>query len=35
MTEEELADPAADIKANGLKFPIVLDADGKNPGRWT
>lgn len=28
MSEEELADLAADIKANGLLHPIVRDADG-------
>jgi hypothetical protein len=29
MTENELADLADDIKANGLNFPIVLDTEGK------
>jgi hypothetical protein len=29
MTDEELADLAADITANGLLYPIVLDADGQ------
>jgi hypothetical protein len=29
MVKDELADLAADIKANGLKFPITTDADGQ------
>jgi hypothetical protein len=28
MTDEEIDDLAADIKANGLIHPIVLDKDG-------
>jgi hypothetical protein len=28
MTQEELSDPATDIKANGLIHPIVVDKDG-------
>jgi len=29
LSEDELADLAEDIKANGLNFPIVLDAEGE------
>jgi disulfide oxidoreductase YuzD len=33
MSEEELADLAEDIKANGLIYPIVIDGDVLIDGR--